>query len=142
VAEVIDDLTVDLRRVAEDARVTLAAEPFEACAVTCSPGVLASLAANLVRNGIKYIGDGPERRIPVRVLPGVVAENSVRVSFGSHGYVGSQVTSSPVSCRGPLVSMVEPPNTGSSTTSPSSRPWIPRGSGASPARDRWQRVAL
>ncbi len=35
-----------------------------------------------------------------------------------------------------------PPTSGNSTTSPISGPWTPRGSGASPARDKWQRVSL
>jgi signal transduction histidine kinase len=39
--------------------------------VACHPGVLASLLNNLVSNALKYIGEGSERRVVVRVRPGV-----------------------------------------------------------------------
>ena len=43
-------------------------KPVAACAVACTPGVLTSLLVNLLHNAIKYIGDGPQKRIAVGVL--------------------------------------------------------------------------
>ncbi|HZX95261.1 MAG TPA: ATP-binding protein [Myxococcales bacterium] len=37
------------------------------CAVACSPGVLMSLLGNLLRNAIKYLGDGPLREVSLRI---------------------------------------------------------------------------
>lgn len=37
------------------------------CAVACAPGVLLSLLGNLLRNGIKYLGDRPRREVCLRI---------------------------------------------------------------------------
>lgn len=36
------------------------------CSVACDEGVLASIVSNLVQNAVKYLGDGPVRRVVVR----------------------------------------------------------------------------
>jgi len=36
------------------------------CQASCSPGVLTSVLSNLLQNALKYMGDGPERRILLR----------------------------------------------------------------------------
>jgi signal transduction histidine kinase len=42
-------------------------EPFEDVDVRCAPGVLASVLANLVRNGLKYMKGRDEQKLTVRV---------------------------------------------------------------------------
>src|SRR5205807_6022914 len=39
------------------------------CAVACSPGVLLSLLGNLLRNGLKYLGNAEVREVSLRVRP-------------------------------------------------------------------------
>ncbi len=39
------------------------------CEVACDEGVLTSILSNLVQNAVKYLGDGPERRVAVRAVP-------------------------------------------------------------------------
>jgi signal transduction histidine kinase len=65
--EVIRDVMQSVAQAAEEAQVELAVEPFEPVEVACSPGVFMSCLSNLVRNGIKYMGDGTVRRVTVRV---------------------------------------------------------------------------
>jgi signal transduction histidine kinase len=67
------------------AGVTLAAVPWDDdVVIPCSPGILASILANLVRNAVKYVGDGEgeEKSVTVRVLPG---ERDVRVEVEDTG---------------------------------------------------------
>jgi len=45
--------------------VELELEPFDAVEVACTPGVLTSVLSNLLDNAIKYIGDGPLKRVRV-----------------------------------------------------------------------------
>ncbi|HVH43939.1 MAG TPA: HAMP domain-containing sensor histidine kinase [Labilithrix sp.] len=68
VAEVMGDLSAELEPTARAARVELRMKHQGACVVSCNPGVLTSLIANLARNAIKYIGDGPTRRVDVRAF--------------------------------------------------------------------------
>src|SRR5207237_451075 len=44
-------------------------EQFADCAVACSPGVLLSLLGNLLRNGLKYLGNAEVREVSLRVRP-------------------------------------------------------------------------
>ena len=67
VREVVADVTNELRPVADDALIELAVDPPPPAAVAASPGILTAMLANLVRNAIKYMGDGQERRIHVRI---------------------------------------------------------------------------
>ena len=70
-------------------------------------------------------------------MPGaVLAGNSVLV-IGSSWWPGSACHAAARVYR-----WWSPPTSGSSTTSPNSGPWTLRGSGASAASDRWQRVPL
>jgi len=64
---VLEDVVEGLRVEAEAARIELGLHGAPACAVACSPGVLTSLAANVVRNAIKHMGDSLVRRVDVRV---------------------------------------------------------------------------
>jgi signal transduction histidine kinase len=50
--------------------------------IACAPGVLASLLSNLLRNSVKYMGDGERRRITVRVLE---RDDTVRVEVEDTG---------------------------------------------------------
>jgi signal transduction histidine kinase len=38
--------------------------------VGCGAGILTSIVSNLVRNAVKYVGDGAGRRVTVRARPG------------------------------------------------------------------------
>jgi signal transduction histidine kinase len=66
--ETIDGVMDEVREPAARAGVELRVVPIPPVRVACSPGVLTSLIANLVHNAIKYIGDGPERRVSVRAI--------------------------------------------------------------------------
>jgi signal transduction histidine kinase len=66
--EVADALLVEIQPAAEAKEITVVAAGDLRQQVACSPGVLASLLSNLVRNAIKYIGDGPERRVTLRAF--------------------------------------------------------------------------
>lgn len=68
VGPVIASLVEDLRSFAEDGGVKLRCEALPECCVRCDAAILELLLANLVRNAIKYIGDGPERRVTVRAV--------------------------------------------------------------------------
>jgi signal transduction histidine kinase len=69
VGDVITDLAFELEPTAAAAGVTLEVAPAATGAtVACNPGVLTSLVANLARNAIKYIGDGPVKRVEIRSL--------------------------------------------------------------------------
>ncbi|MBX3191270.1 MAG: HAMP domain-containing histidine kinase [Labilithrix sp.] len=64
----LSDIGAELRPVAAEAHAELVIDdPGAPLYVACHPGVLSSLVANLTRNAIKYIGDGPLRRIHVHV---------------------------------------------------------------------------
>lgn len=82
VADVMADLTKELVPTAAAAGVELTMTRQGACEVACNVGVLTSLIANLTRNAIKYIGDGPIRRIDVRAFE---SGASVRVEVRDTG---------------------------------------------------------
>lgn len=67
VRDTILDLATELEPSAAQAGVELHIEPGDG-EVTCAPGVLTSLVANLARNAMKYIGDGPVRRVDIRSI--------------------------------------------------------------------------
>jgi signal transduction histidine kinase len=70
VRPVVEACIAELEPFAAEAGAHLSVPPFPDCEVAASPGVLASLLLNLIRNAIKYIGDGPTRAVTVRVAPG------------------------------------------------------------------------
>jgi signal transduction histidine kinase len=55
------DVIGDARADAEAQRIDIVIEPFDACTVGCSYGVLVSLFANLVRNSMKHMGESASR---------------------------------------------------------------------------------
>jgi signal transduction histidine kinase len=57
--------------------VELQLAPCEPVRAACAPGVLAIVFSNLIGNAIKYIGDGPAKRVSVRVV--CASSRSVRV---------------------------------------------------------------
>jgi signal transduction histidine kinase len=70
VPAVLSDVMSALAEQASEANVALQfPQPFPPCTVACHAGVLTSLITNLVTNAIKYIGEGAERRVVVRVRP-------------------------------------------------------------------------
>lgn len=68
VAMVISDLAAELQPTAAAAGVELSMTSPPDLFAACNPGVLTSMVANLTRNALKYMGDGPVRRVDVRVL--------------------------------------------------------------------------
>jgi signal transduction histidine kinase len=58
-------LDEELRPPAAAENVDLAFDPAPDCEVACSPGVLAILLANLIRNSLKYMGESAVRRVQV-----------------------------------------------------------------------------
>ncbi len=63
-ADLVEHLTAE----STNACVELTYKADVTSAVVCNAGVLMSLVANLTRNALKYIGDGPVRRIEIRAL--------------------------------------------------------------------------
>jgi signal transduction histidine kinase len=68
VARTIADLVEHLGAEATKAGVELVARADVTGDVCCNAGVLMSLVGNLGRNALKYIGDGPDRRVEIRAL--------------------------------------------------------------------------
>jgi signal transduction histidine kinase len=66
VAAVLQELAQEIQPAAAEAGVQLTFEPLPACATAATSSCLTSLAANLIRNAIKYIGEGPVRSVTVR----------------------------------------------------------------------------
>ena len=81
-AEVMTELIAELNEQATAASIELRVEPLPPCSVACSPGILISLVGNLVHNAIKYIRDGAQRWIAVRVL---LRKNLVRIEVEDNG---------------------------------------------------------
>jgi signal transduction histidine kinase len=65
VHEVLRGVVDEMRPAADKKGITLELDDAHASSVACTPGVLTSLASNLVANAIKYMGDAPVRRISV-----------------------------------------------------------------------------
>ena len=82
------NLRAALDGVLEEARtdaggVELVVEPFDPeLFVACSAGVLTSILSNLVRNALKYVDGGREKRVTIRALP---RAGSVRVEVEDTG---------------------------------------------------------
>jgi len=64
---VVGTVVEEARAMAEERNVRLSVDVIAAISVRCSPGILASLTSNLVRNAIKYVGQGPGKQVLVRV---------------------------------------------------------------------------
>lgn len=68
VQQVMMELAKELHTQASEARIALTMEQLPSASAACSPGILTCLVVNLVHNAIKYMGDGDERQIIVRVM--------------------------------------------------------------------------
>jgi signal transduction histidine kinase len=66
VADVVDGVFEDQQPAAADAGVELKKEIEPDIAVACEPAILAVVLANLVKNAVRYIGDGADRFVIVR----------------------------------------------------------------------------
>ena len=62
VAAVVDEA----RAMAEERKVELLVDAVVAGSVRCGQGILSILVSNLVRNAVKYVGDGPGKHVRVR----------------------------------------------------------------------------
>jgi signal transduction histidine kinase len=67
VRSVVAGLFEELSPFAAQRHAELSIEEAPDIAVACSPGVLLSLVGNLLRNGIKYLGDAEVREVSLRV---------------------------------------------------------------------------
>ena len=65
---IIADVVGGFAAEAEQAGIDLHSEPIPPVLVACSTGVYLSLLGNLVRNAIKYMGNGATRRITIRLI--------------------------------------------------------------------------
>jgi len=81
-ARVLESVREELAPDAEQRGVTLRFEPAPQVHVACGEGAMLVVIHNLVRNAIKYIGDGPHRLVVTRA---VVAAQSVRLSVQDSG---------------------------------------------------------
>jgi signal transduction histidine kinase len=66
VSEVIKDVVDGVSADAASSGVALLATASEPCQAACSPGVLTSMLANLVRNAVKHMGEAKVRAVTVR----------------------------------------------------------------------------
>jgi len=82
VLEVVRAVMEEVEPSAKDRGITLQVEAVQPGEVACSPGILASIVSNLVRNAVKYIGDGPRRRVTVRARP---VAGRVRIEVEDNG---------------------------------------------------------
>lgn len=69
VLEIVRAVVDEVEPAAKQRGITLQVEAVQPGEVACSPGILTSVVSNLVRNAVKYIGDGPRRRVTVRARP-------------------------------------------------------------------------
>jgi signal transduction histidine kinase len=67
VSSTIAELAPELQAASVDVGAELELDIRSKVGVRCNAGVLTSIVSNLARNAIKYIGDGPIRRIDLRV---------------------------------------------------------------------------
>jgi signal transduction histidine kinase len=67
VPAVLTGVVEELHDLAAERRVQVSVEPSVAVQVACSAGVLMSVLGNIVRNAVKYMGDGARREVRVRV---------------------------------------------------------------------------
>ena len=63
---VIGAVIDEARQMADERKVVLSIETIDAGSVCCKLGILSSLVSNLVRNGVKYVGEGPGKTVCVR----------------------------------------------------------------------------
>jgi signal transduction histidine kinase len=66
VRQVLDDVLQELAPVAASAGVELHGEAPDDLRVACGPAILTVIWSNLLNNAIKYVGDGPQRRVRAR----------------------------------------------------------------------------
>jgi signal transduction histidine kinase len=83
VREALDGVVEDAALEAEKRGVQLVYErPDPALVVACGPGVLVSIATNLVSNAMKFMGDAPLRRVAISARP---VGNDVRLEVSDTG---------------------------------------------------------
>ena len=82
VAEVVRGIADEVEVDARARGIALQVELSSPGAVVCSAGMLASIVSNLVRNAIKYVGEGPDRRVVVRAGR---ADGVVRIEVEDNG---------------------------------------------------------
>ncbi|WP_394844340.1 HAMP domain-containing histidine kinase [Pendulispora brunnea] len=74
----VEEVISECQAYAAARKVDLRAEPVPDVAVRCAPGLLASVLSNLVRNAIKYIGDGKDGNLdPAEVFVQVIMQGDI-----------------------------------------------------------------
>jgi signal transduction histidine kinase len=69
VAEVVRAVADEVEPEAKLRGVAVDVDLAPGLAVGCGPGMLTSIVSNLVRNAVKYVGDGAGRRVTIRARP-------------------------------------------------------------------------
>jgi signal transduction histidine kinase len=82
VRAVVENIVDEVRHEVQDDGIDVSSATAPSCMAACSPGVLTSIVANLVRNAAKHMGDSRERRIVVRAVP---QTKSVRIEVEDTG---------------------------------------------------------
>jgi signal transduction histidine kinase len=71
VAAVVQEIVAEAELAVAEEQIELVVEPVRVATIACDPSVLAVVLSNLVRNAIKYLGEGSRgvRRITIRSHP-------------------------------------------------------------------------
>ena len=69
VAEIVAQVTEEVRSTEGGDEVEIVVEPLAAKEVACSRGVVTSIVSNIVRNAVKYMSDSELKRIAIRAHP-------------------------------------------------------------------------
>jgi signal transduction histidine kinase len=83
VCEVVRAVIDEGAPAADQSRISVTVELADGLAVACNPGILTSVVSNLVRNAIKYIGEGPGKRVVVRAR--AAGDGCVRIEVEDNG---------------------------------------------------------
>jgi signal transduction histidine kinase len=83
VLEVVRAVVEEVQPEAQARQIALLVEAVQPGEVACSPGILSSVVSNLVRNAVKYVGEGPRRRVTIRARP---AGTRVRLEVEDNGH--------------------------------------------------------
>jgi len=82
VALIIAAVMDEARPLADERHIVLTLEGVAAGTVCCKQGILSSLVSNLVRNAVKYVGDGPGKQVRVRAR---AVDGVVRIEVEDNG---------------------------------------------------------
>jgi len=85
VVEVIRAVVDEVKPAADERGIVILVEAVQPGHAACSPGILTSVVSNLVRNAVKYVGEGPRRRVTIRAWPAAGSRVRIEVEDNGHG---------------------------------------------------------